>query len=195
MLKLGCLVSGGGTVLQAILDAIDNGLQAQVVAVVSDRKNVFALERAESRGIPNIVLRPKSFSDNEQYAAVLRSYFLEHGVSLVLCCGYLSILPKAFIDFYPNRILNIHPSLIPDFCGDGFYGLKVHQAVLDAGVSETGCTVHYVNEITDGGPIIAQKRVPVRQGDTAEILQKRVFNDAERLIYPEVLERFINNGL
>ncbi|PKM96473.1 MAG: phosphoribosylglycinamide formyltransferase [Firmicutes bacterium HGW-Firmicutes-1] len=189
MLRVGILVSGGGTNLQAILDAIENGslTNTKIVAVVSNRQKAYGLERARLQGIEACCIRPIDFENREAFNDALKAYFLEKEVDLVVLAGYLVVLSEEFIKAFPNKILNIHPSLIPAFCGDGYYGLKVHEAVLHRGVKLTGATVHFVDEGTDTGPIVLQKAVPVLQDDTAEILQKRVMEEAEWKLLPEAI--------
>lgn len=189
MLRVGILVSGGGTNLQAILDAIDNGslTNTKIVTVVSNRQKAYGLERARMQGIEARCIRPIDFENREAFNDALKAYFLEKKVDLVVLAGYLVVLSEEFIKAFPNKILNIHPSLIPAFCGDGYYGLKVHEAVLHRGVKLTGATVHFVDEGTDTGPIVLQKAVPVLQDDTAEILQKRVMEEAEWKLLPEAI--------
>ncbi|WP_341876381.1 phosphoribosylglycinamide formyltransferase [Defluviitalea saccharophila] len=192
MLKIGALVSGGGTNLQAIINAIENGSieNAQIVTVVSNKPQAYALERAKKHGIEGACIAPKDFSDREAFNRALINHFEEMQVDLIVLAGYLVVLGESFVKHFRNRIMNIHPSLIPSFCGDGYYGLRVHQAVLDRGVKVTGATVHFVDEGTDTGPIILQKAVEVKQGDTAETLQKRVMEEAEWIIFPEAIRLY-----
>lgn len=189
MLRVGVLVSGGGTNLQAIFDAIDNGslTNTNIVTVVSNRQKAYGLERAKNHGIETHCIRPIDFETREEFNEALKDYFLEKELDLIVLAGYLVVLGEEFIKAFPNKILNIHPSLIPAFCGDGFYGLKVHEAVLHRGVKVTGATVHFVDEGTDTGPIVLQKAVPVLADDTAEVLQKRVMEEAEWKILPEAI--------
>lgn len=195
MLKIAVLVSGGGTNLQAILDAIDSGAitNAKVEVVISNNKNAYALERAKNHGIDALCISPKDYANratfNEAFLEKLNSY----EVDLVVLAGFLVVIPEAMIAQYRNRIINIHPSLIPSFCGTGFYGLKVHEGVLARGVKVTGATVHFVDEGTDTGPIILQKAVEVQQGDTAEVLQRRVMEQAEWKILPKAIDLIANN--
>lgn len=188
--KIAVLVSGGGTNLQALLDAQESGaLQSgEIVLVVSGNPNAYALTRAQKAGVPTAVLEKKSFPSAEQFEEALLSTLEENGIELIVLAGFLSILSAHFTARYPNRILNVHPSLIPSFCGAGFYGLRVHEAALAYGVKVTGATVHYVNEIPDGGEIILQQAVNVREGDTPETLQRRVMEEAEWLLLPRATE-------
>lgn len=197
MLKIGALVSGGGTNLQAIINAIKNGYikNAQLVTVVSNKPRAYALERAKKHGIEGVCIAPKDFSDKEAFNLALIRHFEERQVDLIVMAGYLVVVGESFVKHFKNRIMNIHPSLIPSFCGDGYYGLKVHQAVLERGVKITGATVHFVDEGTDTGPIILQKAVEVKQGDTAETLQKRVMEEAEWVIFPEAIRLFAEGKL
>ncbi len=189
MKKIGVLVSGGGTNLQALIDAEKSGIikSGKIVTVVSNKDGVFALERAKNAGIESAVITRK------EYGAGLCDKILEYlkskEVDVVVLAGFLAILEGKLLEEYRDRIINIHPSLIPSFCGDGFYGLKVHEAALEKGVKVTGATVHFVNEITDGGKIIMQKAVYIEDGDTPEILQKRVMEQAEWEILPLAVEK------
>ena len=185
------LVSGGGTNLQAILDAQQSGIltAGEVTLVISNREGVYALTRAENAGIPAKVLTRKACGGQEGFEKALTDALEENRTDLIVLAGFLSILSEDFTKKYDHRILNIHPSLIPSFCGAGFYGLKVHEAALARGVKVTGATVHYVNEIPDGGEIIAQKAVEILDGDTPEILQKRVMEQAEWIILPQSIEK------
>ncbi|MBR1633754.1 MAG: phosphoribosylglycinamide formyltransferase [Lachnospiraceae bacterium] len=187
--RLAVLVSGGGTNLQAILDQIDSGKMPgiEVAAVISNNANAYALERARSHGIPASCISPKGFPDRNAYAGALLEALQETGADLVVLAGFLVVIPEIVVQAYPNRIINIHPSLIPSFCGKGYYGLHVHEAALERGVKVTGATVHFVDEGTDTGPIILQKAVEVRDGDTPEVLQKRVMEQAEWVILPEAI--------
>lgn len=194
MLKIAVLVSGGGTNLQAIIDAIAGGgiTNAQIQVVISNNKNAFALERARKSGIEAVCISPKDYEDraafNEAFLQKLDSYH----VDLVVLAGFLVVLPEQMIKAYRNRIVNIHPSLIPSFCGKGFYGLKVHESVLERGVKVTGATVHFVDEGTDTGPIILQKAVEVLPEDTPEVLQRRVMEQAEWVILPRAIHLIAN---
>jgi len=190
MLKIAVLVSGGGTNLQAIIDAIDSGKlrNVSIACVVSNKPDAYALTRAGDHGIVSCCIRPKDFADKDTYGRELAGYIKDKGADLVVLAGFLVVLPASFISEFRQRIINIHPSLIPSFCGDGFYGLKVHEAALSRGVKVTGATVHYVDEGCDTGPIIAQKAVYVEEGDTPEILQRRVMEQAEWVILPEAIQ-------
>ncbi|MBP0989955.1 MAG: phosphoribosylglycinamide formyltransferase [Oscillospiraceae bacterium] len=181
------LVSGGGTNLQALIDAEkSNNLDGvEIVCVISSKQGVYALERAASAGIPSEVVDRKLFDSSEEFDRAILRVLEKYGVELVILAGFLRILGHEVLEKYPRRIINVHPSLIPSFCGDGFYGLKVHEAALKYGVKVTGATVFYVNEITDGGEIILQKAVDVVDGDTPETLQKRVMQQAEWIILPK----------
>lgn len=196
MIKIGALVSGGGTNLQAIMDAIDKGgINAEVAAVVSSKEGAYALERAKSRGIENTVIRKKNFKTAEEYEMALAQYFKERDIDLIVLAGFMVILGTTFVNQFENRIINIHPALIPSFCGEGFYGLHVHEAALKAGVKVTGATVHFVTAECDAGPIILQKAVDVMDNDTPETLQRRVMEQAEWVIYPEAVRLFADNKL
>lgn len=192
MLRLGVMVSGGGTNLQAILDKIDNGYLKNciVTVVVSSKKDVYALERAEKHGIPAFVISKKQFASVSEYDQALIDCFKEHRIDLVVLAGFLSMLGPGVINAYRNRIINIHPSLIPSFCGKGMYGIIPHQKVLEYGVKVTGATVHFVDLEYDSGPIILQKAVCVEDNDTPEILQRRVMEEAEWEILPEAIRLY-----
>ncbi len=183
-------VSGGGTNLQALIDAQSKGIlhSGEIRLVASGNPSAYALTRAQNAGIPTAAFDKKSMTQ-AQFEAALLAVLREHHIELIVLAGFLSILSAGFIRHYPNRILNVHPSLIPSFCGKGFWGLRVHQAALDYGVKVTGATVHYVNEIPDGGKIILQRAVPVLDGDTPEILQKRVMEQAEWELLPMATEQ------
>ena len=185
------MVSGGGTNLQAIIDAEKSGKirSAEVVLVVSNRADAYALERARKAGIDTAVVEKKTCASQEEFEKKVRVLLDEKGVQLIVLAGFMSILSADFTSAYPDRILNVHPSLIPKFCGKGFYGLKVHEAVLAAGEKTTGATVHFVNEIPDGGAIIFQKEVPVCESDTPEVLQHRVMEQAEWELLPAAVEK------
>ena len=187
--RIAVLVSGGGTNLQALIDACGSGAlpHVELALVISNVRGADALERAKNNGIPSAVVVRKN-GDQEAFEEELRALLTEYGIDLVVLAGFLSILSKSFTDCYKNRIINVHPSLIPSFCGKGFYGLKVHEAALDYGVKVTGATVHYVNEVPDGGQIILQKAVYVEDGDTPEILQRRVMEQAEWILLPKATE-------
>lgn len=189
MKNIAVLVSGGGTNLQALIDAQNSGIikSGRIKAVVSSKSGVYALERAEKAGIETAVIGKKELGDG--FDAAMTAFMKERGIDLIVLAGYLSILSGELLREYEGRIINIHPSLIPSFCGDGFYGLRVHRAALDYGVKVTGATVHFVNEIVDGGRIIMQKAVEVHDGDTPETLQRRVMEEAEWKILPAAVEK------
>lgn len=193
-MKVVVLVSGGGTNLQAILDKIAVGAvtNTEVVAVISNKANAYALERAKLAGIAAECISPKSFASREEFNRALLAGVSKYEPDLIVLAGYLVILPQCLIQAYPHKILNIHPSLIPSFCGDGFYGLHVHEAVLARGNKVTGATVHFVDEGTDTGPILLQKAVAVQKGDTPEILQRRVMEQAEWEILPAAISAIAN---
>ena len=191
MVRAAVLVSGGGTNLQAIIDAKQAGKipSAELTLVVASNASAYALTRAENAGIAHAVLRKEKGEVSADYGERLLTLLRENAIDVVVLAGFLTILPENVIRAYDHRILNIHPSLIPSFCGDGFYGLHVHEAALKRGVKVTGATVHFVNEITDGGDIIAQKAVEVLPGDTPETLQRRVMEQAEWILLPQALEQ------
>lgn len=197
MLKIAVLVSGGGTNLQAIIDAIDSGkiTNAEIVKVISNTAKAYALERAKNHGIATAVVRKKDWPDNCRWEKALAEEIENSGADLVVLAGFLCVLSADFTSRFPDRIINVHPSLIPSFCGEGFYGLKVHEAALAKGVKVTGATVHFVNEQVDGGAIIAQKAVRVLPGDTPDVLQKRVMEQAEWVILPQAIDDIANNRL
>ena len=194
MLKIAVCVSGGGTNLQAIIDGIENQTitNAEIKVVISNNKNAYALERAKQHGIEAVCISPKDYESrdafNEDFLAKLDSY----EVDLVVLAGFLVVIPPQMLKEYRNRIINIHPSLIPSFCGTGYYGLKVHEGALARGVKVTGATVHFVDEGPDTGPIILQKAVAVEEGDTPEILQRRVMEQAEWIIMPQAIDLIAN---
>ena len=190
MLRVGVMVSGGGTNLQAILDAIDNGSirNAKVEVVISNNRNAYALERARNHGIQAVCMSPKEYESREAFNEALLQKVDEFQLDLIVLAGFLVAIPEAMAKKYERRIINIHPSLIPSFCGVGYYGLKVHEAALARGVKVTGATVHYVDSGMDTGPIILQKAVEVQEGDTPETLQRRVMEQAEWVILPEAAE-------
>lgn len=193
MLNIAVLVSGSGSNLQAIIDEMKKGeINGKIVTVVSNKPDVYALKRAEDNNIHTKVIVSKG---NDNFNEELLSHLKENNVDLIVLAGFLYILKGDILKEYSNRIINVHPSLIPSFCGDGFYGLKVHEAALDYGVKVTGATVHFVNEVTDGGKIIIQKAVYIKEGDTPEILQKRVMEEAEWKILPEAVKLICNGGL
>lgn len=193
--NIAVLVSGGGTNLQAILDAEAAGILSSGSAklVVSNKAGVYALERARKAGVPAAVLSRKELGGQAAFEARLTALLEEYRIDLIVLAGFLSILSEDFTRRFDHRIINIHPSLIPSFCGEGFYGLKVHEAALQRGVKVTGATVHFVNEIPDGGEIIAQKAVEIRPGDTAETLQRRVMEEAEWILLPQAAEQISYN--
>ncbi|MBT9779159.1 phosphoribosylglycinamide formyltransferase [Clostridium sp. MCC353] len=194
MLRVGVMVSGGGTNLQAILDALDSKkiTNAEIQVVISNNKNAYALERARNHGIPAIAVSPKDFETREAFNEAFLAKVDEYELDLIVLAGFLVTIPVAMIQKYRNKIINIHPSLIPSFCGVGYYGLKVHEAALKRGVKITGATVHYVDEGVDSGPIILQKAVEVMEGDTPEILQRRVMEQAEWVILPQAIQMIAN---
>lgn len=189
-LKIGVLVSGGGTNLQAIIDSIENGTirNAEIVTVAASNPDAYALKRAEKHGIPSVAISRKDFDSLEDFDLAICEHMKSRGVELIVMAGFLSIIGENLLNEYEGRIINIHPSLIPSFCGKGYYGLRVHEAALERGVKITGATVHFVNEIPDGGPIIIQKAVEVKDGDTPETLQKRVMEEAEWIILPKAID-------
>ncbi len=194
MLKLAVLVSGGGTNLQAIMDSIEDGriTNARIEVVISNNKNAYALERGKSAGIESVCISPKDYSSREEFNLAFLEKLDSYQVDLVVLAGFLVVIPAMMIEKYKNRMINIHPSLIPSFCGKGYYGLKVHEAALEKGVKVTGATVHFVDEGTDTGPIILQQPVAVKQGDTPEALQRRVMEQAEWKILPEAINLIAN---
>lgn len=194
MLKLGVLVSGGGTNLQAILDAIDHGTitNAEVGLVVSNNPGAYALVRGREHGIESVCISPKEYETREEFHKALLQKLQESKVDLVVLAGYLVAIPQMIVEAFPNKIINIHPSLIPSFCGVGYYGLHVHEGVLERGVKVTGATVHFVDTGTDTGPIILQKAVEVQEGDTPKVLQWRVMEQAEWQILPKAIHLIAN---
>lgn len=190
MKRIAVFVSGGGTNLQALIDAQDRGAlhSGKIVLVLSSNPDAYALERARRAGIPTEVCPRKALGSQENFEAAIHRALARHSIHLIVLAGFMSILSEDFIRWWPGRILNVHPSLIPSFCGKGMYGLKVHEAALARGVKITGATVHLVNEIPDGGPILLQKPVEVLPGDTAETLQKRVMEQAEWVLLPQAAE-------
>ena len=189
MVKIGVLVSGGGTNLQALLDAQKRGEipDGEISLVIASRKKAYALERAREAGVPALALPRRDYNSPADYDAALLTALQQAGVELVVLAGFLCVLGEKMLRGYEGRIVNVHPSLIPAFCGDGFYGLHVHEAALRRGVKVTGATVHLVNEVTDGGPILLQKAVEVLEGDTPESLQKRVMEQAEWVLLPQAV--------
>ncbi len=188
--RIAVLVSGGGTNLQALIDAEKSGVlkSGEIVLVLSNKPGAYALKRAADAGIRTETVEKKDFPDRAAFEAEIISRLEQSGAELIILAGFMCILSADFTARYPKRIINVHPSLIPSFCGEGFYGLRVHEAALERGVRVTGATVHYVNEITDGGEIILQKAVEVKEGDTPEILQRRVMEEAEWLLLPRAAE-------
>lgn len=194
MLKTAVLVSGGGTNLQAIIESIADGriTNTEISVVISNNKNAYALERAKQAGIEAICISPKDYETREAFNEAFLEKLDSYGVDLVVLAGFLVVIPEKMIAKYRNRIINIHPSLIPSFCGTGYYGLKVHEGALSRGVKITGATVHFVDEGTDTGPIIAQKAVEIQNGDTPEILQRRVMEEAEWILLPQAIDDIAN---
>lgn len=194
MLRMAVLVSGGGTNLRAIIDSIGNGTvtNAEIAVVISNNRSAYALERAKQNGIDAAVVSPKDYETREAFNQALLEKIQSYQVDLVVLAGCLVVIPKIMVDAYPNRIINIHPSLIPSFCGTGYYGLKVHEAALERGVKVTGATVHFVDDGTDTGPIILQKAVEIKDGDTPEVLQRRVMEEAEWVIMPKAIDLIAN---
>lgn len=194
MLKLAVLVSGGGTNLQSIIDSIADGriTNAEIKVVISNNKNAYALERAAKAGIPAKALSPKDFPDREAFNEALLQALIDSEADLVVLAGCLVVIPPKIVEHFKNRIINIHPSLIPSFCGKDYYGLKVHEGVLNRGVKVTGATVHFVDDGTDTGPIILQKAVEVHQDDTPKSLQLRVMEEAEWVIMPRAIDLIAN---
>lgn len=195
MLKVGVLVSGGGTNLQAILDAIDSGkiTNAEVSLVISNNPKAYALERAKNHNIEAVCISPKQFENREEFHRSLLAKLKESGVELIVLAGFLVAIPPMIVEAYPNKIINIHPSLIPSFCGVGYYGLHVHEKALERGVRVTGATVHFVDTGTDTGPIILQKAVKIKSDDTPEVLQRRVMEKAEWKILPKAINLIAND--
>ena len=197
MLRVAVLVSGGGTNLQAILDAVADGsiTNAEIAVVISNKKDAYALERAAKAGVEGVWISPKEYADKEAFGEAMVAALRERQIDLVVLAGYLVIVPENLVRAFPNRIINIHPALIPSFCGMGYYGLKVHEAVLARGVKVTGATVHFVDEKADHGPIIAQKAVAVLDGDTPEVLQRRVMEEAEWKLLPQAIDDIANDRI
>ncbi len=195
--RIAVLVSGGGTNLQALIDAQKNGIikNGEISLVVSNNKTAYALERAKMNGIPSAVILKKECGSQEMFEQKIIALLREHEIDLIVLAGFMSILSSDFTKTFEHRIINVHPSLIPSFCGKGFYGLHVHEKALEYGVKVTGATVHFVNEIPDGGEIILQKAVEVKAGDTPEELQKRVMTEAEWKILPEAVSLFCQDRL
>lgn len=197
MLKLAVLVSGGGTNLQAIIDSMADGriTNAEISVVISNNRNAFALERAKKNGIAAVCISPKDYETRDAFNEALLAKIQSYEADLIVLAGCLVVIPEIMVNAYPNRIINIHPSLIPAFCGTGYYGLKVHEGVLERGAKVTGATVHFVDKGTDTGPIILQKAVEVRQGDTPKALQQRVMEEAEWKIMPEAIDLIANGKI
>lgn len=197
MLRVAVCVSGGGTNLQAILDAIDNGsvTNTEIIAVISNNAGARALTRAAEHGIPGILMSPKEYADREAFNHAFTEKLCELAPDLIVLAGFLVKIPGELVARFSNRIINIHPSLIPSFCGVGYYGLKVHEKALERGVKVTGATVHFVNEGMDEGPIIAQKAVAVEDGDTPEVLQRRVMEQAEWILLPGAIDDIANDRI
>ena len=192
--KICVLVSGGGTNLQALVDAQKNGIikSGEIALVISNKADAYALERARQNGIEALVISNKAYETRKDFETELIKEIDSRGIDIIVLAGFMCILTEFFTSHYPRRIINVHPALIPSFCGEGFYGLKVHEAALNKGVKVTGATVHYVNEIPDGGEIIMQKAVDVLDGDTPEVLQRRVMEQAEWIILPASVEKAAN---
>ena len=197
MLNVVVLVSGGGTNLQAIIDAVENGTitNTKIAGVISNNKNAYALERAKKHGIANCCISPKDYADRATFNQKFLEKMDELNPDLIVLAGFLVVIPPEMIAKYRNRIINIHPSLIPSFCGTGYYGLKVHEKALARGVKVSGATVHFVDEGTDTGPIIAQKAVEIKQGDTPEVLQRRIMEQAEWIIMPKAIDDIANGRI
>ena len=197
MLKIAVLVSGGGTNLQALIDAERRGeiINGEISLVISSKSNAFALERAKNAGISCEVLIRNQYATMEEYDRALIDLLQKHQIDLIVLAGFMTIISDRVIDAYRNKIINVHPSLIPAFCGEGFYGLRVHEAALQRGVKLTGATIHFVNEVCDGGPIILQKAVTVSPDDTAQTLQKRVMEEAEWKLLPQAVSLFCQGKL
>lgn len=197
MKNIAVLVSGGGTNLQALIDAQSRGdiKNGRITLVVSSNPNAYALERAANNGIPSEVIRRKDYAEFEEYDEALTKLLKSRNTDLVVLAGFMTILGSGVIGAFKNRIINIHPSLIPSFCGEGYYGLRVHERALEKGVKVTGATAHFVNEVCDGGPIIIQKAVEIKNGDTPEILQKRVMEQAEWKILPKAVSLFCEDKI
>ena len=193
MKNIAVLVSGGGTNLQALIDSDIQG--GKITAVISSNPEAYALERAKKAGIPGYVVRRKDYPTNQAMTAALVAKLKSLNIDLVVLAGFMTILTEEMVKAYPNAIINVHPALIPSFCGEGFYGLHVHEAALAYGVKLSGATVHFVSEECDGGPIIAQKAVPVLPGDTPEVLQKRIMQEAEWVLLPEAVSLFCQDRL
>ena len=196
-MKIAVLVSGGGTNLQAIIDAIASGkiTNTEIALVISNKEGAYALKRAGQAGIKGAVISPKQYADKEAYSQDMIKTIQDAGCELIVLAGFLVVLPESFVNAFEGKIINIHPSLIPSFCGDGFYGLKVHEKALERGVKVTGATVHYVDSGTDTGPIIDQKAVYIKADDTPETLQRRVMEEAEWVILPKAIDDIANHRI
>ena len=196
-MKIAVLVSGGGTNLQAIIDAIASGkiTNTEIALVISNKEGAYALKRAEQAGIKGAVISPKNYGDKEAYSQDMIKTIQDAGCELIVLAGFLVVLPESFVNAFEGKIINIHPSLIPSFCGDGFYGLKVHEKALERGVKVTGATVHYVDSGTDTGPIIDQRAVYIKDDDTPETLQRRVMEEAEWVILPKAIDDIANHRI
>ena len=196
-MRIAVLVSGGGTNLQAIIDAIASGkiTNTEIALVISNKEGAYALKRAEQAGIKGAVISPKQYADKEAYSQDMIKIIKDAGCELIVLAGFLVVLPESFVNAFEGKIINIHPSLIPSFCGDGFYGLKVHEKALERGVKVTGATVHYVDSGTDTGPIIDQKAVYIKADDTPETLQRRVMEEAEWVILPKAIDDIANHRI
>ena len=196
-MRIAVLVSGGGTNLQAIIDAIASGkiTNTEIALVISNKEGAYALKRAEQAGIKGAVISPKQYADKEEYSQDMIKTIKDAGCELIVLAGFLVVLPESFVNAFEGKIINIHPSLIPSFCGDGFYGLKVHEKALERGVKVTGATVHYVDSGTDTGPIIDQRAVYIKADDTPETLQRRVMEEAEWVILPKAIDDIANHRI
>ena len=197
MLKVAVLVSGGGTNLQAIIDAEKDGkiTNAKISLVISNNKNAYALERAKNAGIASMCISPKDYASREEFHVALTKTLKDAGADLIVLAGYLVAIPEMLVKEFPNKIINVHPSLIPSFCGVGYYGLRVHEAALARGVKVTGATMHFVDCGMDTGPIILQKAVEIEEGDTPEVLQRRVMEQAEWVILPRAIDMIANGKI
>ena len=197
MKRIAVLVSGGGTNLQALIDAQSRGeiVNGGIAAVIASKPGVFALERAAKAGIPGYVMARKNYPDSRTYTVALRDKLQELGIDLVVLAGFMTILTEELVRAYPNAILNVHPALIPSFCGEGYYGLRVHEKALEYGVKVSGATVHFVSAECDGGPIVLQKAVAVEEGDTPEVLQRRIMEQAEWKLLPRAVSLFCQDRL
>jgi phosphoribosylglycinamide formyltransferase-1 len=197
MLRIGVLVSGGGTNLQAIIDGVKTGkiTNTSIEVVISNNKNAYALERAKNNDIDAVCISPKDFSERSEFNEALLNKLKEYNLDLIVLAGCMVVLPEQLVKEFSNRIINIHPALIPSFCGKGYYGLKVHEEALKRGVKVTGATCHFVDEGTDTGPIISQKAVEIQDMDTPETLQKRVMEEAEHIIMPKAIDDIANNRI